>query len=72
MITPSQYAEKKAKGKVDLVKLGNVYAMYVDPDPVEPALINVRMSDMEAEKARLEAELADLEAMIADCKALDE
>lgn len=76
MIDIKRYIEKKEKGLVLVVKMGNVFALSqekFDPETGEklsPEVVGFDIKDLEKIKTELQKTIADFDTLIADTKAL--
>lgn len=76
MISASQYIDKKAKGLVQVVKVGNSFAMAItrfnpeDGTPAQPEVAAIAIDALRQQKADLESEAANIQVLIDDLTAL--
>lgn len=76
MIDIKRYIEKKEKGLVIVVKMGNVFALSQKKfdaetgEELEPEVVGFNLKELEEIKKALQKTTADLDILIADAKAL--
>lgn len=77
MITATQYIEKKAKGLVQILKIGKSHAMAVkkfdeeDGAELQAEVYAIDINNLKDQKVHMEKEVVNLEALIDDLEALE-
>ena len=75
-ISGTQYVEKKARGLVQTLKIGNSFALAVskfsedDGTEIQPEVFAIGINQLEVRKQQLHQEILNLQILIDDLKAL--